>query len=310
MLNTLHLRDLRLDSTASLSSPSPSHLSAVLGMARVKHLTYVLADAEPWLGVFDSAGPADAPLALLRPFEVGPPRTRGQPQTPRPILSTLAALPPLPGCPFGALLALGNGYMVTGKTGVLAALDPQGGLSGRIAYNDCSALFAPLKARLGDLNIEGLFLSGGEVRLLQRGKKGDARNACATYDWNLLAPWLAGQQPAPPPPKSIQLISLGDVDDVPLGFTDGAALSGGAWVFSAVAEQPGGMGQGRACAGSVVGVVGPDGAVRQVQRLQGTLRVEGLAAKEEGDDVVVTLVTDPDDPAQPAQLLQVRLKPL
>lgn len=308
MLNTQLQCDLQVD--APVSPSHPSHLSAILGMARVKHLTYVLADAEPCLGVFDSAGLADASLALLRPFEGGPPQAKGQPKTPRPILSTLAALPPLPGCPFGALLALGNGYMVTGKTGVLAALDPQGGLSGRIAYNDCSALFAPLKARLGDLNIEGLFYSGGEVRLLQRGKKGDARNACATYDWNQLAPWLAGQKPVPPAPKSIQLIPLGDIDGVPLGFTDGAALSGGAWVFTAVAEQPDGPGQASACAGSVVGVVGPDGSVRQVQQLAGTPRVEGIVAREEGADVVVTLAIDPGDPSRAAQVLQARLKPV
>ena len=301
MLNTPHQRDLQVD--ASTAPAGPSHLSAALGVARVKNLLYVLADAEPCLGVFDSTSPADAPMTLLRPFEIGPPQAKGQPRTPRPVLSTLAALPPLPGCPFGALLALGNGFMATGKTGVLAVLDPQGGLTGRVAYNDASALFAPLKARLGDLDIEGVFYSSGELRLLQRGKKGDARNACATYDWNLLAPWLVGQKPAPPPPKSIQPLGLGDIDGVPLGLTDGAALAGGAWVFSAVAQQADGT-----CVGSAVGVVGPDGVVRQVHRLQGAPRVEGLVAKEEGDEVVLTLVTDPGNPAQAAQVLQARFK--
>ncbi len=300
MLNPQPLLDLQVDTAASPSNPVP--LSATLGLARVKHLIYVMAGDEPCLGMLDSAAAAGAPVTLLRPFEGGPPQTRGQPRTPRPVLSTLAALPPLPGCPFGALLALGNGFMATGKTGVLAALDPQGGLSGRVAYNDCAALFAPLKARLGDLNIEGVFYSSGELRLLQRGKKGDARNACATYDWNLLAPWLAGQKPVPPPPKSIQPLTLGEIDGIPLGLTDGAALAGGAWVFSAVAQQADG-----ACVGAVVGVVGPDGVVRQMQQLQGAPRIEGLLAREEGGEVLLTLLTDPGNPAQAAQLLQVRL---
>jgi hypothetical protein len=90
---------------------------------------------------------------------------------------------------------------------------------------------------------------------------------------------------------------------VPLGLTDGAALAGGAWVFSAVAQQADGT-----CVGSAVGVVGPDGVVRQVHRLQGAPRVEGLVAKEEGDEVVLTLVTDPGNPAQAAQVLQARFK--
>ena len=122
-----------------------------------------------------------------------------------------------------------------------------------------------------------------------------------------MAPWLAGVQTLPPPAKSVQLMDLGRVNGIPLGFTDGAALHGGAWAFTAVAEDTDDSYLDGACVASVVGIVGVDGKLQQLHRLDGAPKVEGMAALADGSDWVFTLVTDPDDPAKAAQLLQVRL---
>ena len=42
---------------------------------------------------------------------------------------------------------------------------------------DLAALYAPLRKRFADLNIEGALVVSGELLLLQRGNKGDRRNA-------------------------------------------------------------------------------------------------------------------------------------
>lgn len=308
MLIPEHLRDLLVE--PRLHPRGQAHLSAASGLVRVPGWLYVVADDEHHLGMIEEGQGTQsnhAPVTLLRLFEGDLPDGKGKRKKAKPDLETLAALPAMPGCPFGALLALGSGSRPTRETGVLVALDARGAASGRIAHIDLAPLYAPLRAQFADLNIEGAFCASGELRLLQRGNKSVARNACISFDWNHVAPWLLGQRSAPLGPKAVQLIELGDIAGVPLSLTDGAALPGGAWVFSAVAENTDNSYQDGACAGSAVGVVAPDGSVRQVHRLQGAPKVEGIALQGQGREQVLTLVTDADDPDQASQLLQVRL---
>lgn len=287
-----------------------AHLSAASGLVRVRQRLYVVADDELHLGIFDEPTAAGAGLAqgrLLRVMDGDMPMDKGKRKKAKPDLESLVVLPPLPGCPAGALLALGSGSRPNRETAVLVALDVQGIPNGRMAQLDLGALYAPLRKRFADLNIEGALVVSGELLLLQRGNQGDARNACIRYDWNLMAPWLAGLQTLPPAAKSVQWLELGSVQGVPLGLTDGAALHAGAWAFCAVAESTRNSYQDGACVASAIGTVGPDGVVQRLQLLRGAPKVEGIAATADGNDWVLSLVTDPDDPLQASALLQVRL---
>jgi hypothetical protein len=292
-----------------------TYLSAASGLVRVRQRLFVVADDELHLGVFDDVTAAQAqPLtdepavgSLVRLLEGDLPQDKGKRKKAKPDLESLVLLPPLPGCPAGALLALGSGSKPNRETAVLIALDVQGMPNGRMAVVDLAAVYAPLRKRFVDLNIEGALVVSGEFLLLQRGNKGNAPNACVRFDWNMLAPWLAGVQPQPPAAKSVQLMDLGSVDGVPFGFTDGAALHDGAWAFTAVAENTDDSYLDGACVASAIGTVGADGKLQQLHRLEGAPKVEGMAVLADGGDWVVTLVTDPDDPATAAQLLQLRL---
>lgn len=280
-----------------------AHLSAASGLVRVRERLYVVADDELHLGVFDGS-----PIGtLVRLLDGELPQDKDKRKKAKPDFESLVHLPALPGCPAGALLVLGSGSRPNRETGVLAALDVQGLPNGRMAVVDLAALYAPLHKRFADLNIEGALLVSGELLLLQRGNKGNAVNACIGFDWNQMAPWLAGLQPKPPAPKRVQQMDLGSVDGVPLGFTDGAALHGGAWAFTAVAENTDSSYLDGACVGSTVGIVGADGQVQSLHRLEGAPKVEGLAVRAEGEAWVCSLVTDPDDPSVAAQLLELRL---
>ena len=311
MLIPEHLRDLLIDPRQH--PRGQPHLSAASGLVRLKNRLYIVADDELYLGVFDdiefpvdSAGPC--PVGeLVRLFDGELPHDKALRKLAKPDLETLAELPPLPGCPFGALLALGSGSRRTRETGVLMALDAAGALSGRMAYIDLSQFYAPLRAQFPDLNIEGAFVCSGEMRLLQRGNQGDARNACIRFDWNQFAPWLTTQKGPAPAAKAVHMIMLGDIDGVGLSLTDGAALDHGAWAFCAVAENTADSFQDGPCAGSVVGVVAPDGQIIRLGHLRGAPKVEGLAVKQSGSDLVLTLVTDADDPVIAAQLLRVKM---
>ncbi len=293
------------------------HLSAASGLVRVPDHLYVVADDELYLGVFDDvespvASPLPSPVPslvgeLVRLFDGELPGDKAERKLVKPDLETLAALPPFIGYPFGALLALGSGSRSTRETGVLMALEAAGRLSGRMSHMDLSSLYAPLRAQFPDLNIEGAFVSSGELRLLQRGNQSDARNACIRFDWNQVASWLVSQEMPSPLPKAVQIITLGDIDGLGLSLTDGAALEDGAWVFCAVAENTADSFQDGDCVGSAVGVVASDGQVTQLQRLLGAPKVEGVAVQVLGCELVLTLVTDADDPDIAAQLLRVRM---
>jgi hypothetical protein len=296
------LRNLALDPTQH--PRGQAHLSAASGLVRVRQRWYVVADDELHLGVFDDN---PAPGTLVRLLEGDLPRDKGKRKKAKPDLETLALLPPLPGCPAGALLALGSGSKPQRETGVLVGLDVQGVPNGRMACLDLAPLYAPLRKRFDDLNIEGAFVLSGDLVLLHRGNQGDARSACIRFDWNLIAPWLAGLQLQPPSVKSVQLMQLGDVGGVPLSLTDGTALQGGAWAFCAVAEGTDDSYHDGACVGSAIGIVAPDGQLRQLHLLAGAPKVEGIAAQAQGSDWVFTLVTDPDDPKTSSQMLQTRL---
>ncbi len=300
-----HVRYLGLDSL--LHPHGRAHLGAARALVRVHGLLYLVADDEQHLGMLEEASLPDTPVQLLRLFEGDLPRDKGKRRQAKPDLETLALLPALPGCPHGALLAFGSGSRPNRQVGVLLALDARGAVTGRMTHIDLSGLYGPLHTLFPDLNIEGAFLASGELRLLQRGNQGDARNACISFDWNQVAPWLAGRRPEPPAAKSVVAVELGAAAGVPLGLTDGAALPGGSWVFCAVAENTTSSFEDGSCAASVVGVVGPDGQLRQLHYLHGAPKVEGIAVRPEGDALVLTLVTDADDPAVASQLLEVRM---
>lgn len=307
-LNPRCLGTLRID-PAQHPQARP-HLSAASGLVRSGQTLFVVADDELHLGLFEdtvAAGTPPAPGHLLPLLEGDLPRDAVQRKKAKPDFEALAHLPPMPGCARGALLALGSGSAPNREAGVLLALGGSGALSGRKAVVSLSALYAPLRKRFTDLNIEGAWVSHGELHLLQRGNKSDARSACIRYDWNGAALWLAGVQAQPPAIKSVQVLDLGAVDGVPLSLTDGVPLPGGRWLFSAVAEDTSDSVADGACVASALGVVAADGQVRRLMRLQGAPKVEGIAVQTEGDDWLVTMVTDPDDPAVASQLLTVRL---
>ncbi len=304
-LRPLLIQTLRID--PAQHPRGQAHLSAASGLVRVHQRLYVVADDELHLGMFDPEHPTGS---LLRLLDGDLPQDKDKRKRAKPDFESLVHLPPLPGCPAGALLALGSGSKPNRHTGVLVGLDVQGQPNGRMATLDLATLYAPLRKRFADLNIEGALLVSGELLLLQRGNKGNALNACIRFDWNQMAPWLAGVRTQAPAAKSVQLLDLDSVNGVPLGLTDGAALHCGAWAFSAVAESTDNSYLDGACVASAIGTVGADGTLQALHLLEGAPKVEGLAVRADtGGSAawVCTLVTDPDDPSVAAQVLQVQL---
>lgn len=281
-----------------------AHLSAASGLVAVGTRFYVVADDEHHLGSFERD--RSAPVALHRMFAGRLPDSKKKRKKKKPDLESLVAVPGVRGLPTPALLALGSGSRPNRERGAWIALDAAGLPLGRVRLIDFGPLYAPLRPRFAELNIEGAFFVGGELRLLHRGNGGDPRNACIAFAWQKVLAWLAGQADAPKP-RSVRHYALGAVGGVPYGFTDGTALAGGGWAFSAVAEDTDDAYADAPHRGSALGIVGADGRLLSMRRLSTTWKVEGIAASAEEKATRFTFTTDADDPKLASCLLQVRL---
>ena len=309
-LATRRLRRLTLDPQAH--PRAQPHLSAASGLVCLNGRAYVISDDEHHLAVFRDRACAGE-LHRLLPGDLPLPKPARKRL--KPDLETLFEMPSAPAWPaspaspdFGptTLVALGSGSRPNRNSGVMVALDAAGNPGRDIRGFDLHALYEPLRKVLGKINIEGAMVLGDEFVLLNRSVADRSDNAVARYRLRDLARVIAGRHTAVKP-ASIRRFALGALDGVPLGFTDAAALPGGGWVFSAVAEDTTDSVTDGRCVGSVLGVVSAQGDVVAMHRLARPDKVEGIALRVAGRHIDLCMVTDADDPALASSLLLARL---
>ncbi|MEO7327779.1 MAG: hypothetical protein ABI193_04335 [Minicystis sp.] len=194
----------------------------------------------------------------------------------------------------GTIYILGSGSTKARRR--VARVEPFAGAHSTVLVVDCTPLFEALEAALGGMpNIEGAVLEGSSVRLFHRGCAGDPS---ATMLVPLRA--LEGHEA---PVSELQRYDLGSAAGVPLTFTD-AAPCGSRTMYLAVAEETPNAVDDGPIAGAAVGLL--DG-----ERASYTLLLEpdGTPTKKKVEGVAFDprtkmgyLVTDPDDPKQPAEL--------
>lgn len=302
------LESIRTLTLARAPAPGlPRFLSAASGLVHAGGHWYVIGDDLHHVGVFPDRGRARGQLVRLFPGSV--PAGAKKRKKRKPDLETLVLLPPFAGHPHGALLALGSGSRPKRRTGALIALDARRGVIGSPMLVDLSALYAPLEREFAELNIEGAFVAGDHLALLQRGHAGDPRNARIRLKLTTIVEALAAGVPLPG--RAVHDVTdydLPALDGVALCFTDGAALSDGGFAFTAVAENTDDSYEDGACAGSAIGFVGRDDRLQALWRLAPPLKVEGIAVREHLRRVDLHVVTDADDPKTPAQLLAATLR--
>jgi len=274
----------------------PRPLCAASGLVLWGSRAFVVADDQLQLARFDLDAPT-APGRTSPLFDGALPDAPAARKAAKPDVESLLHLPPSAAPPHGALLALGSGSRPTRFRGAQVALGPAGDPQGPPQAIDLHPWFDPWMPGVREPNVEGAFLLGQQLVLLQRRNGRAGTNATVTWAW----------PPVPGSAPGVQLWDLGTLAGVPLGFTDGCALPDGGWLFSAAAEDTDDAYQDGRCTGSVLGRVGPDGALQALWRLSLTAKVEGVAVQAQGAGWRVWMVTDADDPTQAAALLTVDL---
>lgn len=278
------------------------HLSAASGLVCMRGCAYVLADDEHHLGHFRAG---DAPGVLTRLIEGNLPEAKAARKRRKPDFESLCWLPDA-SASGGSLWGLGSCSRRRRRQGVMVPLGAQGAPDqARVHLFDLQPLCTVLEREVEDLNIEGCFGFGDRVTLLQRGGRG-GENLALHYHRRDFTALLEGRAKQIAP-QARSPYALGRIDGVPLGFTDGAALPDGRWVFTAVAEASDGAYTDGRCAGAAVGVVGAEGALQSLHRLAAPLKVEGIDARWRAGGIDIVMVTDADDPDEPSRLVAARL---
>jgi hypothetical protein len=281
------------------------HLGAASGMVVAGNFLYVIADDELHLGVFDVRTPGDGRLVRILPG--------GLPDDPilrkaaKPDLEALVRLPPFENYPHGALLALPSGSRSNRRTGVILAVDADNSLNGAFLPLDLGPFYLPLEASFPALNIEGAVVLGTELVLLQRASRMHPQSALVYLSLDEVLRAMSSTDSAASEPARVHIVDLGTIEGVPLGFTDGAALPDGRIVFSAVAENAQDTYLDGPCMGAAIGIIGTDGQVDALHRLEPTQKVEGVHAAIHGGLIHLLMVTDADDASVAGKLLSAEI---
>ncbi len=293
----------KLDVIAGSRPGRRAWLSAASGLVRIAGEFCVVADDELHVGRFplDPLRPGRLQRLLPGDLPVDPHQRKQR----KPDLEVLLRLPAFAGLPHGALLALGSGSGAHRCRGALLQLSSADGLVGRPRGIEASALFTRLSNSIPDLNLEGGFVTDRQFCLLQRGNKGNAGNALLQWNLDVVLRSLRRERCLPDAdPQRVRNFDLGDIQGVPLGFTDAAPLPQGGWLFSAVAENTDNAFADGPCLGSALGRVDARGRLRWVRTVARHCKIEGIDAEQHGRQLRAWLVTDADDPRVPASLLQ------
>ena len=164
-------------------------------------------------------------------------------------------------------------------------------------------MFGALGDALGQSpNVEGAVPVGDRLRLFQRGP---GRDRGANYVVDVPLAVIAGGAPKI---LSVTRYDLGTLEGTHLAFTDAVTL-GRFIVYLAVAEDtPDAVADGPV-AGAAVGILDGAGArwdvLAEPDGKPSRRKIEGVALDAGGRG---WLLTDPDDPARPAELCRVELK--
>ncbi|HYP48720.1 MAG TPA: hypothetical protein VEQ61_08810, partial [Thermoleophilaceae bacterium] len=272
-LPPLELRVLReLGLTESSGPGRDPHISAASGVVRRGDFVYVIGDDELGLGVFhiSSADPGELRQALSGEL----PTADSERAREKPDLEGLTTLPPFEGAPYGGLFGLGSGSAPYRDRGFFWPLAPDGGLEGDSWEISLHPVYELLRKDVADLNIEGASVMGERLWLLHRANAGKGPNVIAELELERVMASLRGDRSIDPEELAgLRGYELGELDGVPLCFSDASPLADQALVFTASAEDEDGK-----ISGSVVGTISLDGKVQRLRTIDRRWKVEGVYA--------------------------------
>jgi hypothetical protein len=290
------LRELTLDQPPA--DAAPAHISSASGVARRGDFVYVIGDDMLHLGVFRLS--KEAPGSLRRALEGEVPADPQERARTKADLEALTMLPPDSEAPYGSLLGLGSGSGDGRDRGFAWALAPDGSLDGEPVALDLGPVYERLREVAPDLNIEGAAAVGDRLWLFQRGNTDQGLNIVAELELSAVMRSLRGDRRIDCEELAqVSAYDLGELEGVPLTFSDATPLADELVVFTASAEDP----DDGTIRGSVVGTIDHRGQVERLRTIDRKWKVEGVYASIDARVIDFLFVCDQDDPGTPSPLL-------
>ena len=282
-----------------------AHIAEASGIAKRGDWVYVVGDENLGLGVFrlSSGEPGE-----LRPALSGElPLDSGERKGAKPDLESIATLPPFPGHDHGLMLGLGSGSGPERERGFAWSFDADGSLRGDPAEVDLGPAYELLRSELGELNIEGAAVVGDCLRLLNRGNRGGPNAVCDLSLEQVQRSLHSDLAIDADEVLAVQPYDLGELNGVPLNFSDGAPIPDGTVVFTASAERDEPAEGEDEIAGSVLGVIDTDNSVRRLRTIDRRWKVEGVHATVDSGVLDLLFCCDQDDPESGSPLLSATM---
>ncbi len=281
-------------------------VSSASGLARVGEHLIVAADDAHHLVRFPLTGHGAG--ELLRVIDGVLPLDAAERKRRKPDFEAIVRLPACDGQEHGAVLIIGSGSTIQREAAVVIELTPSGAFGNRIERRPLAPLFDSLRTLCGEINIESAVVVGSDLLVISRANGSSPDNHIARFSLDTLSAWRCdAMHTSPITPRSIVPFPVGEIDGVPLGITDAAPHPRGGWVFAAVGEDTFDSYNDGALVGAVVGRVDDAGAIVFLGRLTPTAKVEGVIVTSADIGTELLMVTDADDPSQPAELLGATL---
>jgi hypothetical protein len=303
-LPPLELRRLRdLDLRYPPDDGLPAHVASASGVVRRGDFVYVIGDDLLQVAIFEIA--AGGPGRALKVLPGDLPADGELRAERKPDLEALTALPPVEGEPHGGLLGIGSGSNPSRDRGFFCSFAADGSLDEDPREIDMHPVYEALRDEMdGEVNIEGAAVLGVRLWLLHRGNEGRERNAVAEFELEDLSRSLAGDLVVTPSElRSLRAYELGDLDGVPVCFSDATMLSDDLICFTASAEDA----ESGDIRGSVVGTIDAGGRVRRLRTIDPRWKVEGVDAAVNTGVIDFLFVCDQDDPGAPSPLLNATM---
>ncbi|MES2824860.1 MAG: hypothetical protein V4732_14745 [Pseudomonadota bacterium] len=289
-----------------------AHLSAASGLVQVDDWIYIVADDENHLGIFNYHTHENGILQRL--FSGDLPLALEERKAEKPDLEVLTLVPPSKKYPQGALLGLGSGSKETRAQGIIIPFHHQGKLHADVEIINLTSLYQQLKKEVGKLNIEGAVIIAEHIILFQRGNKKNKVNASIRFPLehfyhHILSPdtELTGHTDNKKLKVKITHYELGEIEGVPLCFTDATTLPNGEIIFTAAAENTSDAYLDGACLGSAIGIINSNGELHSMHSVDKVVKLEGVQAKIISNRIHLLLITDADDETTAAQLYSAEL---
>lgn len=282
------------------------HLSAASGLVQVGPWLYVVADDEVHLGQFLLEGNTHG--QMHRCFTGELPLEHEERKAAKPDIEVLTLLPDFSDNASSTLLALGSGSKKKRHRGALIPLDHTGNIAAHATMIELEHFYDFLKKEIGNLNIEGAAVVADRIFLFQRGNKKNKLNASIQLSRDDFYRVLRHPTKKYEPKIRITPYDLGQIDDVPLCFTDATTLRNGEIIFTASAENTSDAYLDGKCMGSTIGMIDRNGELIRLEPIDKTIKLEGVEADEVAGNIELLLVTDADDANHPAQLYSANMK--